>query len=66
LIDRYTARVAPALHGYLGVQINKEKNRSENGSKIAALHLSSSDVEIYLVPTDEGRVAAGAAAKLLV
>lgn len=57
--------VCKRLH-YLGVQIDEEKNRSENGSKIAALHHSSSAIEIYLVPTDEGRVAAGAAAKLLV
>ena len=57
--------VCKRLH-YLGVQIDEEKNRSENGSKIAALHLGSSEVEIYLVPTDEGRVAASAAAQLLV
>lgn len=57
--------VCKRLH-YLGVQLDEEKNRSEDGSKIAALHLSSSAVEIYLVPTDEGRVAESAAAKLLV
>ena len=50
---------------FLGVQLDTEKNRAETGDRLAALHSSDSTVEIYLVPTDEGRVAAQEAAHLL-
>jgi acetate kinase len=51
--------------GFLGLDIDQDKNHSETGSRIARLHTDKSTVEIYLIPTDEGRVAAQQAVKLL-
>jgi acetate kinase len=50
--------------GYLGLRIDPERNRAAGGSAIAALHADGSAVEIWVVPTDEGRVAAADAAAL--
>lgn len=43
---------------YLGVRIDVVANRAADGSGIAAIHEAGSAVEIWVVPTDEGRVAA--------
>ena len=51
--------------GYLGVRIDPARNREGDGSRIMPLHAADSSAEIWLVPTDEGRVAAGDAAALL-
>ncbi len=50
---------------FLGVQIDRERNRAADGSEAVALHAPQSAVEIWIVPTDEGRMAAQAAANLL-
>lgn len=51
--------------GFLGLRIDPARNREADGNSIMAIHASSSSVEIWVVPTDEGRVAAGDAAALL-
>ncbi|MBJ7312257.1 acetate/propionate family kinase [Rugamonas sp. CCM 8940] len=50
---------------FLGLRIDPARNREADGSRIMAIHAPSSSVEIWVVPTDEGRVAAGDAAALL-
>ena len=52
--------------GWMGVQIDPERNRQATASQGAqALHLPASAVEVWVIPTDEGRVAAREAAQLL-
>jgi acetate kinase len=51
--------------GFLGVQIDQQKNAMDHGSQTVALHLPTSSVEVWVIPTDEGRVAAQAAVDLL-
>lgn len=52
--------------GWMGVQIDPERNRQATASQGAqALHLPTSGVEVWVIPTDEGRVAAREAAQLL-
>jgi acetate kinase len=51
--------------GFLGVQIDQQKNAMDHGAQAVALHLPTSSVEVWVIPTDEGRVAAQAAVDLL-
>lgn len=57
-------RVCDAL-SYLGVYIEPSLNINAHGDRIAAIHSDDSPVEVWVVPTDEGRVAAEQAIKLL-
>ncbi len=50
---------------FLGVTLDQEKNSRDTGSQAVSLHASGSPVEVWMIPTDEGRVAAQAAAALL-
>jgi acetate kinase len=50
---------------FLGLRVDPARNREADGNSIVAIHAASSSVEIWVVPTDEGRVAAGDAAALL-
>lgn len=50
---------------YLGVRLDAKRNTSETGDRPAPLHLPDSAVEVWLVPTDEGRMAAQGAQQLL-
>jgi acetate kinase len=50
---------------YLGVRIDQDKNIAARGDEICAIHASDSRVEIWVVPTDEGRIAAMDAFDLL-
>ncbi len=43
---------------YLGVSIDSNRNRGATGDKPCAIHSERSQVEVWVVPTDEGRVAA--------
>ncbi len=43
---------------YLGVVIDTERNRLAQGDDVCAIHAHHSAVEVWVVPTDEGRVAA--------
>jgi acetate kinase len=50
-------QVAQAL-GYLGVSVDTAHNQSATGEQVCRIHTSDSSVEVWVVPTDEGRVAA--------
>ncbi|MFZ6754566.1 acetate/propionate family kinase [Undibacterium sp. Dicai25W] len=50
---------------YLGLKIDLEKNLTAHGDQIAAIHASDSQQEIWVIPTDEGRIAAMDAAAIL-
>ncbi len=58
------ADVAARL-GWLGVRLDEAANRAATGGALAPIHAPDSAVELWVVPTDEGRVAAGDAAALL-
>ena len=58
------ADVCAAL-GWLGLKINTEANKKATGEKAMAIHAEDSTVEIWVIPTDEGRVAAAEAARLI-
>jgi acetate kinase len=47
--------------GHLGLRIDAQANQQANGSETMAIHASNSAVEIWVIPTDEGRVAAESA-----
>lgn len=50
---------------FLGVHIDEDANRAATKEAIAPVHASGSKVEIWVVPTDEGRIAAQDAARLI-
>ena len=50
---------------YLGLKINPQKNQLARGDAIAAIHADDSVQEIWVIPTDEGRIAAMDTAVLL-
>ena len=58
---------ADACHalGFLGITLDEAANRAAVGDAVCAIHASGSAVEVWVVPTDEGRVAAQAARALL-
>ena len=43
---------------WLGVQIDPALNQTATGEHSMAIHSASSAVEVWVIPTDEGRVAA--------
>lgn len=51
--------------GWLGLVLDENANARADGSQLQALHAAHSAVEVWLVPTDEGWVAAHEAARLL-
>ena len=50
---------------WTGLRIDEERNRNADGKAAYAIHAPDSRVEIWVIPTDEGRVAAREAAQLL-
>ncbi len=58
------ARVCERL-AWLGVQMDPALNLAATGQEACALHAPKSRVEVWLIPTDEGLVAAREAARLL-
>ncbi len=50
---------------WMGVVIDPELNAQATGSQVTAIHAASSQIEVWVVPTDEGVVAAREAAKLI-
>ncbi|MGY0197570.1 acetate/propionate family kinase [Leptothrix sp. BB-4] len=58
---------ADLIHGlaHLDVQLDGAANQAARGDAVAAIHTPDSRVEVWVVPTDEGRVAADAAWTLL-
>ena len=43
---------------WLGVQMDQELNHSARGQTLQAIHSTTSRVEVWVIPTDEGRVCA--------
>lgn len=50
---------------WLGVAIDQELNQLATGDKVMAIHRPESRVEVWVIPTDEGTVAAREAARLI-
>ena len=50
---------------YLGVSIDSALNQQATGDSVQSIHSDSSRVEVWVIPTDEGRVAAQEALALL-
>jgi acetate kinase len=57
-------QVCEALH-YLGVSIDATCNQAATGDAVRAIHAEGSAVEVWVIPTDEGRVAAQQALALV-
>ncbi|MEK8050059.1 acetate kinase [Ideonella sp. DXS22W] len=51
--------------GFLGLRIDAARNHAATGEAIAPVHAGDSTAELWVVPTDEGRVAARSAFSLL-
>ena len=58
------AKVGLSL-AYLGVSIDSARNQQATGDSVQSIHSDSSRVEVWVIPTDEGRVAALEALALL-
>ena len=43
---------------WLGIQVDPQRNRDAQGDTSMAIHSADSRVEVWVIPTDEGRVAA--------
>jgi acetate kinase len=63
--DAATRQDVCAALGYLGVQIDPALNQQAKGDKAMAIHAAGSAVEVWVIPTDEGQVAASEAARLI-
>ena len=50
-------QVGDAL-AYLGVQVDASRNAKATGDRVVSIHADNSAIEVWVVPTDEGRVAA--------
>ena len=50
---------------WLGVAVDPLLNQQAGGDEVMAIHTPDSRVQVWVVPTDEGRVAAQEAARLL-
>ena len=54
-----------AALGWLGIELDQDLNSKAVGDHVAAIHTASSRIEVWVIPTDEGFVAASEAARLL-
>ena len=50
-------QVGDAL-AYLGVQVDVTRNTKSTGDRVVSIHADNSAIEVWVIPTDEGRVAA--------
>jgi len=50
-------QVGDAL-AYLGVHVDVARNAKATGDSVASIHADNSAIEVWVIPTDEGRVAA--------
>jgi acetate kinase len=57
-------QVCAALH-WLGVDIDRQRNAATLGQDCQPVHTADSRIEVWVIPTDEGRVAATQALQLL-
>lgn len=62
--SRIRADVCRALE-WLGVRLDVQRNAKACGEEALSIHAADSRVEVWVIPTDEGRVAAREAAALL-
>ena len=62
--DHALRRDACARLSHLGVSLDPQRNLAASGSAIVPIHVEGSAVEVWVVPTDEGRVAAADAAQI--
>ena len=60
----FRAKVGQSL-AYLGVSIDSARNQRATGDTVQPIHSDSSSVEVWVIPTDEGRVSAQEAMALL-
>ena len=51
--------------GWLGVVLDEEMNQQATGGDVRAIHAVDSRVQVWVIPTDEGQVAAQEAARLI-
>ena len=51
--------------GWLGVEMDSSLNRGATGDRCEAIHSPASTAEVWVIPTDEGRVAAMQALEML-
>ena len=51
--------------GWLGVQIDPALNEAAKGERSMAIHRAGGPAEVWVIPTDEGRVAAQQALAVL-
>jgi acetate kinase len=51
--------------GWMGVDVDPQLNQQATGNEVLAIHRPDSRVQVWVVPTDEGRVAAQEAARLI-
>jgi acetate kinase len=63
--DVATRREVCLALGYLGVQVDPALNAEAKGDKPMAIHTANSTVDVWVIPTDEGQVAATEAARLI-
>ena len=61
---RLRAQVCAAFP-YLGLRLDASRNQAATGDQTMAVHADDSAIEVWVVPTDEGRVAARDALRLL-
>ena len=60
-VDRHHGRAVATR----AVQVDAQRNQAAKGDDVAAIHTDDSRVQVWVVPTDEGRVAAQDALALL-
>ncbi len=60
----FRAKVGLSL-AYLGVSLDSARNQQATGDAVRPIHSDSSRVEVWVIPTDEGRVSAQEALALL-
>ena len=60
----FRSKVGQSL-AYLGVSIDSARNQMATGDTVQPIHSDSSSVEVWVIPTDEGRVSAQEAMALL-
>ena len=51
--------------GWMGVEMDPDLNQQATGDAVLAIHRPNSRVQVWVIPTDEGRVAAQEAARLM-
>ncbi|MBH1974916.1 MAG: hypothetical protein I8H95_01155 [Rhodocyclales bacterium] len=58
-------RESGAMTAWLGVAMDPLLNQQATGDQVLAIHSPGSRIQVWVVPTDEGLVAAREAARLI-